>query len=251
MTQDPALLTELQRMVTPHKAAKPQPARRAVADLNLMMLTGSSLMQERPHQIMAIVRSALKSPDHATRIADLYLALAMDHDNTVKVLLAAVAKPGPAGFTRPEAIRAVGPVDNFAHAGAVRPYLHSKNAAEQLAAVEALAGDPGSSGDRRAVLADRKASLDLREAALDSLVPNNSALPELVRAVASDASEAPALRRRAVAEINAYILQNHDRISTADLASLRSEVAALGDEGLPREVVANVEATIDAATSQR
>ena len=251
MTQDPALLTELQRMVTPHKAAKPQAARRAVADLNLMMLTGSSLMQERPHQIMAIVRSALKSPDHATRIADLYLALAMDHDNTVKVLLAAVAKPGPSSFTRPEAIRAVGPVDNFAHAGAVRPYLHSKNTAEQLAAVEALAGDPGSSGERRAVLADRKASLDLREAALDSLVPNNSALPELVRAVASDASEAPALRRRAVAEINAYILQNHDRISTADLASLRSEVAALGDEGLPREVVANVEATIDAATSQR
>ena len=58
------------------------------------------------------------------------------HLKRVQLLLAALDKPKPSGVTRPEAIHALGSLDGYAHAAAVRPYLQSANADERLAAVQ-------------------------------------------------------------------------------------------------------------------
>ena len=163
----------------------------------------------------------------------------------------ALARPSSKTFTRPEAIRALGRLDNFAYSAEVRAYLDSRVESERLAAVEVLAGDRSSIAAREAVLADRNASLVLRMSALDSLVTNNPMLPDTVRTVASDKSENPVLRRRALAEINAYVLQNIDQISESELAKLHDEVVALAQLGLPSDVVDNVESTINAAIANR
>ena len=244
------LLAELRRLVGQKSRAHPGPARRALADLNVQMLTGSEALQTHMADVMAIGRAALTHPDHATRLAGLDLLLGMKDDHAVHVLTATLATPKASGFSRAEAILALGPLDDFAHAGAVRPYLQSKDPAERLAAVQALTGDAASVAARQAIALDRAAPLALRKAALDSLVPDNPALPELVHTIASDTAEAPELREHAVAELNAYVLDNHDHLSDADLASLRGEVAMLA-AGTTAEVVANVEGTIDAALSGR
>ncbi|MGD0864125.1 MAG: tyrosinase family protein [Rhizomicrobium sp.] len=247
--QDPAFLTDVRHILERRNAAQPALSQRALAALDIQMFTDSSLMEEHPKEIMAIAESALSHPDPRTRSAALHLLLDMNDKHAVHVLLAALAKPAAPGFSRAEAIRELGGVENFTYAAAIRPYLHSPDAGARLAAIEVLAGDTASLTEREAILADRKTPFELREAALDSLVLNNPALPAQAGKLAADTGEAPALRSRAIADIGAYVLQNRERVSDRDMANLRSQVAALGEAGLPRLLVENVEAAIDAASA--
>lgn len=244
---DVALLQVSRSVIGQRDAAHPEPARAAVAAFGVLMLTHDELMAAHHHDIMAIAETALSHPDAETRSAAAQLLLGMDDKQVVQVLRAALAKPSAAGFSRVEAIEQLGMIGKHRYADLLRPYLRLPDAAVQLAAVQALAGDSGSVAARTALLDDTKAAPALRAAALDSLVPDNPALPDKAAGIAADKAADPALRRHALAALGAYVVSNRAQLSGTDLAALKAKVATLDAADLPKPVADNVKATIDAA----
>jgi hypothetical protein len=250
-SQHEALLPALRSIVEERDSAQPLLARQALADLSELILVHGELAVANHHEIMAIGRSALSHPDHNTRSAAVRLLLGMGDEEAVRVLREALAQPSAAGFSRVEAIRHLGSIGDHRNADAIRPYLTSADPAVRLAAVQALAGDRGSEVARATILADRTASPVLRGAALDSLVLNYPALPELAASLAADRQEDAPLRRHALAAIGAYVLANRPYLTDQNLTTIKGRVAALAGASLPQSVSDNVEATIDAALAKR
>jgi Common central domain of tyrosinase len=249
--EDVALLATSRRIIGQHDAARPELAREVIAEFSLMMMTHGDLMTAHHHDIMSIAEAALTYPDAATRSAAAELLIDMDDPIVADVLKSALAKPSAARFSRVEAILLLGGFGEQHHADLLRPYLRSSDQAVQLVTLQELAGDKASEAARTALMKDSMRALELREAALDSLVPNNPALPDAAGAIAADKAEAPALRQRALADLGAYVMANHTMLGKADLAVLKEKVTALDAADLPKPVADNVKATIDAALANK
>jgi hypothetical protein len=140
--------------------------------------------------------------------------------NTVDLLRDHLAGRGGGLVSMVDALHLLGVAAPGKSGNAVRPHLDDPDPAVRVAALESLGNDADSLPRRRALLADKSQPIEVREAALRSLMHYDDQFPDTALAILADPAESATLRADAAAGVREFARLRADQLGDNGLRGL-------------------------------